>query len=341
MGAGYLKTCLVTGVTGQDGILLARLLSGEGYTVYGGSRQSGGHFTGAISGEELIELGVKPVHCDLSDPASISESIKIAEPEVIFHLGGHSFAGAGWRELVDLTRVNALGTSILLKESFGQNSRVRFVNCSSAEIFGKIDAAVVTEQTTYRPQSHYALSKHHAHMATQSMRKLYGMWAANAILFNHESPHRQDRFVTRKIVKALCNFKRGSKELLHLGNLDASKDWGAAREYARALFLISQCSKADDYIIATGKLTSVRQFVSLVARALDLDLCWEGSGINEKGLIQDSVVVCVDEQLYRPFEKHSYCGDPTKIYEEIGWKAEIGIESLAQELVDAEMEKCD
>ena len=309
---------LITGISGQDGSFLAELLLSKGYEVHGIKRRSSSFNTGRI--DHLFDR-LHLHYGDLTDATSLIRILSEVRPDEIYNLGAQSHVAVSFEMPEYTAEVNALGTLRVLEAIRFLKLDCRFYQASTSEIFGD-SAPPQNEATPFRPRSPYAIAKLHAHWTTVNYREAYGLFACCGILFNHESPVRGETFVTRKIVRGLTRIKQGRDQYLYLGNLDARRDWGHAKDYVRAQWLMLQHAEPRDYVIASGEQHSVRDFVEVAGRLIGFDNVWR--------------YVKTDPKYYRPVEVDSLCGDASRAMEELNWKPTVGFEELVQEMVDAE-----
>jgi GDPmannose 4,6-dehydratase len=345
------KTALITGITGQDGSYLAEFLLEKGYEVHGIKRRSSSFNTGRIdhvyqdphfnNRRFFLHFG------DLSDTSNLTRIISEIQPNEIYNLGAMSHVAVSFDSPEYTADVNGLGTLRLLEaiRFLGLEKKTRFYQASTSELFGNVRETPQNETTSFCPRSPYAVAKLYAHWITVNYRESYGMYACNGILFNHESPRRGETFVTRKITRALANISQGLEPCLYLGNIDALRDWGHAKDYACMQWMMLQQDQAEDFVIATGKQLSVREFVRMSARILGIELSFSGNGVAEIATIQSitgdeatavkigDVIVRIDPRYFRPAEVHNLLGDSTKARIKLGWKPETTIEELCSEMV--------
>lgn len=348
------KKALITGVTGQDGSYLAEFLLEKGYEVHGVKRRASMFNTHRIDHlyRDPHEKDVRFFlhHGDLSDASNITRIVQHVQPDEIYNLGAQSHVAVSF-ELPEYTSdVNALGTLRILEaiRMLGLAQKTRFYQASSSELFGLVQQVPQTESTPFYPRSPYAVAKLYAYWITVNYREAYGLYACNGILFNHESPIRGENFVTRKITRALTRIKLGIQDCLYIGNLDAKRDWGHARDYIEMQWLMLQQDTPEDFVISTGVQHSVREFIELAAMALDMRIEWRGTGLNEKGYwvrgtedgspveVHEKPVVSIDPKYHRPTEVDSLLGDSSKARVKLGWSPKTTLELLVQDMV-----KCD
>jgi GDPmannose 4,6-dehydratase len=338
------KKALITGITGQDGAYLAELLLGKGYEVHGVKRRASLFNTDRI--DHLYSDPHEPdrrmiLHYgDLTDATNLIRIVQEVQPHEIYNLAAQSHVAVSFETAEYTANADALGTLRLLEaiRICGLVDRTRFYQASSSEMYGRAIETPQRETTPFYPRSPYAAAKAYAYWITVNYREAYGLFACNGILFNHESPLRGETFVTRKITRGLARIKAGLDDCLYLGNLAALRDWGHARDYVRAQWLMLQQPKPDDFVIATGEQHSVRSFVTLAALELGMELSWRGQGLAEHAVDEatGNTVVRVDPRYFRPTEVDALLGDATKARRQLGWKAEIGFETLVREMVDAD-----
>ena len=337
------KVALITGVTGQDGALLAELLLDEGYVVHGIKRRSSSFNTARIDNlyVDPHETGVRFFlhHGDVTDAARLIQIVDQTQPDEIYNLAAQSHVGVSFEMPKYTTDVNSLGTLRLLEaiRILKLGDRVRFYQASTSEMFGN-SAPPQNEHTPFRPRSPYAISKLYAHWITVDYRAAYGFHASNGILFNHEGPTRGETFVTRKITRGVAAIEAGLQQKLYLGNLDARRDWGHACDYVRGMWLMLQQDKPDDYVLATGESHSVREFVELAFRHIGVEIKWQAAAVDEKGIdaVTGVVRVEVDPRYFRPTDVNEFVGDARKAREQLGWQHTICFEDLVHEMVDAD-----
>jgi GDPmannose 4,6-dehydratase len=341
------KKALITGITGQDGAYLAELLLDKGYEVHGIKRRSSLFNTDRI--DHLYQDPHEPNprfilhHGDLTDSSSLTRIMQQVQPDEIYNLAAQSHVAVSFEEPEYTANSDALGTLRLLEaiRILGLEKKTRFYQASTSELYGKVQETPQRETTPFYPRSPYAAAKLYAYWITVNYREAYGIYACNGILFNHESPIRGETFVTRKITRAIARIKLGLQDRLYLGNLDAKRDWGHAKDYVLMQWLMLQQEQPEDFVIATGKQYSVRDFVNAAAEAIGLSIRWEGQGIDEKGYDQSSgaCIVSVDPKYFRPTEVETLLGDPTKAREKLGWEPKVQFEQLVAEMVESDLEE--
>ena len=339
-----MKRALITGVTGQDGAYLAELLLGKGYEVHGIKRRASSFNTKRIDHlyKDPHEAGVRFFlhHGDVTDSSSLIRIMQQTQPDEVYNLAAQSHVAVSFEQPEYTADTNALGTLRLLEaiRILGMQDRTRFYQASSSEMYGMVQQTPQRETTPFYPRSPYAAAKLYAYWITVNYREAHGIHASNGILFNHESPVRGENFVTRKITRGLARIKLGLQSCLYLGNLDARRDWGHARDYVVAQWLILQQDQPGDYVVASGVQHSVRDFVTAVAREMELPLTWRGAGLDEQAVDADGrVVVAVDPRYFRPAEVDTLLGDAGKARRELGWEPTIGFDELVREMAEADL----
>jgi len=329
------KTALITGVTGQDGAILAQILIEKGYAVHGLRP-----YLPVSDGERLMGLDDITLHYnDMIDGGNLSRLIAQIKPDEIYNMAGMSHVHVSFDIPEATANINALGPLRLLdaiRNNDAQND-IRFYQASSSEMFGR-SPAPQNEDIKFEPCSPYGTAKLYAYWMTRNYRDTYGMFASNGILFNHESALRGEEFVTRKITKAICEIKAGKRETLTLGNIDSIRDWGHARDYMEGAWQILQAEKAGDYVLASGESHSVREFVEIAFNMVDINIEWDGTGVDEVGRDKKTgnVVVSIDPSLFRPKEIHQLLGDATKAQKQLGWSPQISFETMIKEMIEAD-----
>ena len=336
---GKSKRALITGITGQDGAYLAGLLLDKGYIVHGLRRRASMFNTGRI--EHLYhdphEKGTKLFlhHGDMTDSSSLLHIIEKTQPDEIYNLAAQSHVAVSFEEPEYTANSDALGALRILEaiRVLGLEKRTKFYQASTSELYGLVQEVPQRETTPFYPRSPYAVAKLYAYWITVNYREAYGMFACNGILFNHESPVRGELFVTRKITRGLARIKLGLQDHLFLGNLGAKRDWGHARDYVEAQWLMLQQDTAEDFVIATGAQHSVREFVELAADAMKMKITWRGKGSKEKGFNRKGIcIVSVDPRYFRPTEVETLLGDARKAQRKLGWKPKVDFEALVKEM---------
>jgi GDPmannose 4,6-dehydratase len=339
------KTALITGVTGQDGAYLAELLLEKGYTVHGIKRRSSSFNTGRIDKiyQDLHERQPRFIlhYGDMVDSTNLVRLVQSTQPDEIYNLAAQSHVSVSFEMPEYTADVDGLGTLRLLEaiRILGMQEKTRFYQASTSELYGLVQEVPQSEKTPFYPRSPYAAAKLYAYWITVNYREAYDMHASNGILFNHESPMRGETFVTRKITMAVAAIKLGRQEKLYLGNLDAKRDWGHAREYVEGMWLMLQQEKPDDYVLATGRTTTVKQFVEWAFEHVGIKIEWRGRAVDEKGYdaATGKCLVEVDPRYFRPTEVDLLLGDPTKAHNQLGWTHKTSVQELATEMVEADL----
>jgi GDPmannose 4,6-dehydratase len=334
------KVALITGITGQDGAYLAESLLDKGYVVHGIKRRTSLFNTDRIDHlyQDRHEKGVRFFlhHGDMTDSSSLIRIIQQTQPDEIYNLAAQSHVAVSFEEPEYTANSDALGVLRLLEaiRILGLEKKTRFYQASTSELYGLVQEIPQKETTPFYPRSPYAVAKLYGYWIVVNYREAYGIYACNGILFNHESPIRGETFVTRKITRALARIKLGLQDCLYLGNIDAKRDWGHARDYVEMQWLMLQQDKPEDFVIATGVQYSVRDFVDAAAKEIGLEIRWKGSGVNEKGYdAAGKCIVAVDPRYFRPTEVQTLLGDPTKAREKLGWTPQITFKELVAEMI--------
>jgi GDPmannose 4,6-dehydratase len=337
------RNALITGITGQDGAYLAEFLLGKGYTVHGLKRRTSLFNTARID-HLYADVHDKDArlflhHGDMTDSSSLLHIVERVKPDEIYNLAAQSHVMVSFEEPEYTANSDALGTLRLLEAVRTLRlEKTRFYQASTSELFGKVQEIPQTEKTPFYPRSPYGVAKLYAHWITVNYRESYGMFACNGILFNHESPIRGETFVTRKITRALARIKLGVQECLYLGNLNAKRDWGHAKDYVEAQWLMLQQEKPDDYVIATGEQHSVREFIEIAAQEIGLELNWRADGAEEQGIDQHGrTIVAVDPRYFRPAEVETLLGDSSKARANLGWIPKISFKELVSEMIQKDL----
>jgi GDPmannose 4,6-dehydratase len=342
-----MKKALITGITGQDGAYIAELLLEKGYEVHGIKRRASQFNTDRIDHlyqdphekdrDMILHYG------DLTDGTNLIRVLQQVQPDEVYNLAAQSHVQVSFETPEYTADVDALGAMRLLEgiRLLGLEKKTRFYQASTSELYGLVQEVPQTEKTPFYPRSPYACAKLYAYWIAVNYREAYGLFACNGILFNHESPHRGETFVTRKITRALARIYLGLQDCLYLGNLNSLRDWGHAKDYVEMQWLMLQQDQPDDFVIATGVQHSVRDFVNVAARELGLAIRWEGDGVDEKGInpANGKTIVAVDPTYFRPTEVETLLGDPTKAKEKLGWVPKISFEELVKEMVQADLEE--
>ncbi|MAY84636.1 MAG: GDP-mannose 4,6-dehydratase [Flavobacteriales bacterium] len=339
------KVALITGVTGQDGAYLAELLLSKGYEVHGIKRRSSLFNTDRIDHlyQDPHEKNVKfKLHYgDMTDSSNLSRIVQEVQPDEVYNLAAQSHVKVSFETPEYTANSDAMGTLRILEaiRILGLEKKTKFYQASTSELYGKVQEIPQSETTPFYPRSPYGVAKLYAFWIVKNYREAYGMYACNGILFNHESPLRGETFVTRKITRAAARIKLGLQDTVYLGNLDAKRDWGHARDYVEGMWLMLQQEVADDYVLATGETIEVREFVTKAFKELDIEIEWKGKGVDEVGInkANGKEIVKVDPKYFRPTEVDLLIGDPTKAQKELGWKATFGVDELVKDMVRADL----
>jgi GDPmannose 4,6-dehydratase len=340
MGNDKGRIALVTGITGQDGAYLAEFLLNRGYIVYGTFRR-----TSSVNFWRIASLGILEhpqlhlVEHDLTDGGAGIRLLARTEATEVYNLAAQSFVGLSFDQPVTTAEITALGALYLLEAIRTVNPKIRYYQASTSEMFGKAQAVPQDETTSFYPRSPYGVAKLYAHWTTINYRESYGIFGASGILFNHESPLRGLEFVTRKITDGIARIKLGKRESMQLGNLDAIRDWGFAREYVDGMWRMLQMTEPGVYVLATGRNATVRDFVTLAAKAVGIEITWQGSGEEERGVdnATGKVLVSVNPKFYRPAEVDMLIGSSAKAKKELGWEAKTTLEELCRMMVEADL----
>jgi GDPmannose 4,6-dehydratase len=336
------KTAIVTGISGQDGAYLAENLLDRGYTVYGTYRR-----TSSVNFWRIDELGIgehpnlKLVEYDLTDMGSAIRLIDMSQATEIYNLAAQSFVGVSFDQPITTGQITGLGAAYLLEAIRTVNRDIRFYQASTSEMFGKVQAIPQTEETPFYPRSPYGVAKLYAHWLTVNYRESFGIFGTSGILFNHESPLRGREFVTRKITDTVAKISLGKAQILELGNLDAKRDWGYAKDYVEGMRLMLQHDVPDTYVLATNRMETVRSFVELAFAQVGIELDWSGKEDSEIGIDRNTGVlsVRVNPQFYRPSEVDLLIGDPAKAKQDLGWEPTVGLEELARLMIEADVRR--
>ena len=338
-----MKRALITGITGQDGSYLAEFLINKGYIVHGIKRRSS-----LINTDRIDHLYVEPSiknrnlilhHGDLTDSTSLIRIIQEVQPDEIYNLAAQSHVAVSFEEPEYTANSDAIGALRILEaiRILKLEKKTKYYQASTSELYGSVQESPQTEKTPFYPRSPYGVSKLYAYWITVNYREAYGIHASNGILFNHESPVRGETFVTRKITRALTRIKLGLQKNLYLGNLNALRDWGHAKDYVEAQWLMLQQKKPEDYVIATGKQYSVRDFIDSASKQLDMKIVWSGKDENEVGTYNSEVIIKVDKKYFRPTEVETLLGDSSKAKEKLKWEPKISFDELVKEMVEADL----
>lgn len=352
-----MKKALITGVTGQDGSYLAEFLLEKGYEVHGIKRRASSFNTERVDhifqDPHVQNARFKLHYGDLTDSSNLIRIMKEVEPDEVYNLGAQSHVAVSFEAPEYTADVDAIGTLRLLEaiRFLGLEKKTKFYQASTSELYGEVQEIPQKEATPFHPRSPYAVAKMYAYWIAVNYRESYGIYACNGILFNHESPRRGETFVTRKITRGIANIAQGLESCLYLGNMDALRDWGHAKDYVRMQWMMLQQDKPEDFVIATGKQISVREFVTMSAKEAGITLEFSGEGVNETatvtgvvgdnapGVKEGDVIVKVDPRYFRPAEVETLLGDPTKAKEKLGWVPEISVEEMCAEMVQADLDK--
>jgi GDPmannose 4,6-dehydratase len=337
-----MKTAIITGITGQDGAYLAELLLEKGYTVYGTFRR-----TSSVNFWRIEELGIQKhpnlhlIEYDLTDLSASIRMLQTTKPVEIYNLAAQSFVGVSFDQPITTAEITGVGVLNLLEAIRIVNPSIRFYQASTSEMFGKVQSIPQKEDTPFYPRSPYGVAKLYAHWITINYRESYGIFASSGILFNHESPLRGREFVTRKITDSVAKIKLGKLDVLELGNLDAKRDWGFAKEYVEGMWRMLQADEPDTFVLATNRTETVRDFVSMAFKAAGITVRFEGQGENEFGLDADSgkVVVRINPKFYRPTEVDLLIGDPAYAKKVLGWEPTTQLEELCRMMVEADLRR--
>ncbi len=343
---GKRKVALITGVTGQDGAYLSELLLSKGYEVHGVKRRSSLFNTDRIDHlyHDMHEKG-RPFHLhygDLTDSVNCLRLVKEIQPDEIYNLAAMSHVAVSFEMPEYTANADGIGTLRFLEaiRILGMEKKTKFYQASTSELYGGVLPRAQNEETPFYPKSPYGVAKLYGFWITKNYRESYGMFACNGILFNHESPLRGETFVTRKITRAVAKIKLGLQSTLYLGNIDAKRDWGHAKDYVEGMWLMLQAKKPDDFVLATGKTYTVRHFIDLAFAEVGIKLDWKGKGVNEKGIDKKTgkIVVAIDKRYYRPAEVDHLEGDPAKAKRVLGWKHKYDLKALVNEMVQSDLE---
>ena len=337
-----MQTSVITGVTGQDGAYLALQLLERGHEVYGAYRR-----TSSVNFWRLEELGILDherfhlVEFDLIDPGACLRLLEKAAPDCVYNLAAQSFVGASFEQPIATAQMTGVGPLHLLEAIRHVNKKIKFYQASTSELYGRVRAAPQNEETPFYPRSPYAVAKLFGHWITVNYREAYGMFASSGILFNHESPLRGREFVTRKITNAVARIHLDEQDLLEIGNLEARRDWGFAKEYTYGMILIMEHSEPETFVLATGRNASVREFAEMAFAAIGVGLDWRGQGVDEVGICKKTgkTRVKVNPAFFRPAEVNELIGDPSRAQKLLGWKAQTSLEELCRLMVEADIRR--
>ena len=333
-----MKKALITGITGQDGSYLAEFLLEKGYKVYGIMRRKSKVDYGNIDHlKEKVDL----IYADMTDMVSLMNAIKISDADEVYNLAAQSFVATSWEQPIATADIDAMGVLNILEAIRNIKPQARFYQASTSEMYGKVQAIPQNEETQFYPRSPYGVAKLYGHWITKNYKESYNMYACSGILFNHESERRGLEFVTRKITDAAVRIKLGVKDCLELGNIDALRDWGHSKDYVRAMWLMLQQDTPDDYVIATGEMHKVREFVEISFKHLGIDIVWSGNGVDEIGKNKNTekVIVKINPKFYRPAEVELLLGDPSKAKKNLNWSPAISFTDLVKRMVESDLKK--
>ncbi len=330
-----MKKAFITGITGQDGSFLAELLLQKGYEVHGMLRRSSSFNTERIN---HIFSSLKLHHGDMTDSSNLNHLLANIKPDEIYNLAAQSHVQVSFEVPEYTAQVDAMGTLRILDAIRIHSPNTKFYQASTSELFGKVQEVPQSETTPFYPRSPYGAAKIYGYWIVKNFREAYNLFACNGILFNHESERRGKTFVTRKITIGLWDIAQGNRDMLRLGNLNSQRDWGYAPEYVEGMWRVLQQEKPDDYVLATGKMYSIREFVEKAAPYAGFDIQWEGEGVNEKGIDKKTgrTIICVDPQYFRPTEVELLIGNPAKAKAELGWEAKVGIDELVKIMMEGD-----
>ena len=337
------KVALITGITGQDGSYLAEFLLEKGYIVHGIKRRASSFNTQRVDhiyqDPHVDNANFKLHYGDLSDTSNLVRIVQETQPDEIYNLGAQSHVAVSFESPEYTADVDAMGTLRILEaiRILGLEKKTRFYQASTSELYGQVQEIPQKETTPFYPRSPYAVAKLYAYWITVNYREAYGIYACNGILFNHESPRRGETFVTRKITRGMANISQGLDDCLYMGNIDALRDWGHAKDYVRMQWMMLQQDQPEDFVIATGVQYSVRQFIEWTAAELGMQLRWAGEGINEVAYWKEKAIVRIDPRYFRPTEVETLLGDPTKAKQKLGWVPEITVQEMCAEMVAADL----
>lgn len=337
-----MKNALITGITGQDGAYLAQLLLEKGYRVYGTYRR-----TSSVNFWRIEELGISQdpnlllMEYDLTDLGSSIRLLENTEVSEVYNLAAQSFVGVSFDQPITTGHITGIGAVHMLEAIRTVNRDIRFYQASTSEMFGKVQSVPQTECTPFYPRSPYGVAKLYAHWMTVNYRESYGIFGSSGILFNHESPLRGLEFVTRKITDAVAKISLGKSQVLELGNLDAKRDWGYAKEYVEGMWRMLQADEPDTYVLATSRTETVRKFVGMAFKAIGVDIAWQGEGVEEQGFDKTTgkLRVSVNPRFFRPAEVELLIGDPSKARSKLGWEAKTSLEQLCRMMVTADIQR--
>lgn len=332
-----MKNALITGITGQDGSYLAELLLEKGYNVYGIMRRKSVVDYGNV---EHIKDKIHFIYADMTDVISLINAMRISDADEVYNLAAQSFVATSWEQPLATAQIDALGVTNMLEAIRTVKPSARFYQASTSEMFGLVQETPQRETTPFYPRSPYGVAKLYGHWITKNYRESYGLYACSGILFNHESERRGKEFVTRKITDAVARIKHGLQRYVELGNIDAKRDWGHSKDYVKAMWLMLQQDKPDDYVIATNETRTVREFVEIAFKYVGINIEWKGSGVDEVGINRQNgkTVVKINPKFFRPAEVQILLGCPDKAKEKLGWTREISFAEMVERMVSNDME---
>ncbi|GMO64359.1 MAG: GDP-mannose 4,6-dehydratase [Rickettsiales bacterium] len=335
-----MKTALITGIAGQDGSYLAKLLLEKGYKVYGATRRNG---SGSLWRHEFLGISgkIEIVELELLEQNNIRKLVKTINPDEIYNLAAQSFVATSFNAPEYTAEADGIAVLYFLEAIKELNPKIKFYQASTSEMFGKVQEIPQTETTPLYPRSPYGVAKLYGHWITKNYRESYNLFACSGILFNHESPLRGPEFVTRKITIALSKIKAGKQDVLELGNIESQRDWGFAGDYVEGMYLMLQQKEPDDYVLATNRTTTIKKFIEMVGNELDFDIKWEGKDEKEVGIDKKSgkTIIKINPDFYRPCEVDLLIGNPAKAEKVLGWKPKVQLEELVKMMVEADVER--
>ena len=332
-----MKRALITGINGQDGSYLAELLLEKGYEVYGIMRRKSVVDYGNV---EHIKDKIKFIYADMTDAISLINAMRISQADEVYNLAAQSFVATSWEQPIATAEIDGVGVTNMLEAIRTVKPEARFYQASTSEMFGLVQEIPQKETTPFYPRSPYGVAKLYGHWITKNYRESYDLYACSGILFNHESERRGKEFVTRKITDAVARIKLGVQDHLELGNMDAKRDWGHSKDYVEAMWLMLQQDKADDYVIATNETRTVREFVEIAFKTVDIDVEWQGEGVDEIGIDKATgkIIVKINPVFFRPAEVEILLGDASKAEKALGWERKISFAELVERMVKNDME---
>lgn len=335
-----MKNALITGITGQDGSYLAELLLEKGYKVYGIMRRKSVADYGNV---EHIKDKINFIYADMTDVISLINAMKLSQADEVYNLAAQSFVATSWEQPLATADIDALGVTNMLEAIRTVKPTARFYQASTSEMFGLVQEIPQKETTPFYPRSPYGVAKLYGHWITKNYRESYNLFACSGILFNHESERRGKEFVTRKITDAVARIKLGVQDHLELGNMDSKRDWGHSKDYVKAMWLMLQQATPDDYVIATNETRTVREFVEIAFKHVDITVEWQGSGVDEIGIDKatGNTIVKINPKFFRPAEVDILLGDPTKAETKLGWQRDISFANLVERMIKNDMELVD